>query len=198
MLSKRFPQKMTTLLCGKPLLQYVIDKTKDIGIRLVVATTDLPDEEPLIDIAINSGIRVHKGIPKDEAGQFIDIAEEYQSYYIMRLNGDSPCLNIPLIEKGLGKYDGYDVVTNIPSRTYPYGITLEIVRIETLKQAYPYMDVYEKEHTFPYFYKNKEHFNILEIINKEKPTDFRFTIDYPEDLERMNKYLCPDWCTKKQ
>lgn len=194
--SKRFPGKMVQHLCGQPLIQFVINRAKLVNSlsSLVVATTDRPVDDIIVEMTKQCGIDVYRGSTNDVASRFLKCVSNYGSDYFIRLNGDSPCIDVELVEQGISLCpQGYDIITNIPSRTFPYGISLEIVKAETFTRCYTMMTESDREHVTSYFYRNKGRFSLKEIINSgPERTDFRFTIDLPQDLERLNKLLKDD------
>lgn len=193
MRSRRFPGKMIQELCGQPLIKFVINRAKRINNLncLVVATTRRPVDDIIAEMAKQCQVNVYRGRTDDVVSRFLACAQEYNGDYFVRLNGDSPCIDTELVEEGIRLcLEGYDIISNLPSRTFPYGISLEIVKTETFNKSYPQMNKYEREHITSYFYRNKENFRLKEITNNASVRpDFRFTIDVPEDLERLNRFL---------
>lgn len=203
--SKRFPGKMTRALCGDPLLGFVIDRVKRVrGLKhIVVATTARSIDAPLSQVSSQYGVDVYKGNMDIDnvALRFLNCAKEYQATYLIRINGDSPCIDTELIEEGISYCGGnYDLITNILGRTFPYGISLEIIKTVTFESAYPLFSLSEKEHITSYFYRNKEFFSMKEVMNATLRNGFidRFTVDTPEDLRNLNVFFQRDknrkWC----
>ena len=129
--SSRFSDKMTQDLCGQPLIKFVIGQAKRIKNLsvLVVATTNRPIDDVIAEIAEQSCVNVYRGKVDDVASRFLECARKYNGDYLARLNGDSPCIDIDLVESGISLCPyGYDIITNVLSRTFPYGISVEIVK----------------------------------------------------------------------
>lgn len=194
--SSRFPGKMIQPLCDRPLITFIIDRVKMISSLdcLVVATTDRTIDDIIVEYSEKCGVDIFRGSTQDVASRFLDCATKYNSDYFVRFNGDSPCVDIDLINIGIDLCSkGYDIITNIPSRTFSYGISLEIIKTKTFRRIYPLMDVSDREHVTSYFYKNLSDFSMFEVLNQgNQHSDFRFTVDTPEDLERLNQFLKDD------
>ena len=47
---------------------------------------------------------------------------------------------------------------------------------------------FDREHVTPYFYKNPNKFSIGNVIQEKNQSNYRWTIDYNEDLELV-KYI---------
>jgi spore coat polysaccharide biosynthesis protein SpsF len=65
--SSRLPRKMLRPLAGRPALEHTLERARAArGIdRLVVATTDLPIDDPLARFAEDLGVEVFRGHPND-------------------------------------------------------------------------------------------------------------------------------------
>lgn len=191
--SSRLPGKMLMPLCGIPLLAFVVRRAKAIHRigSLVLATTDRPVDDPLEAAAHAIGIGVYRGELEDVAGRFLRCAQEHDASYFVRINGDSPCLDASLIDEGLAHCEtGYDLITNIVGRTFPEGISLEIVKVAALESIHALMSAADREHVTSFFYKNSDQFSIKAIRNQSLiTTTLRFTIDEAEDFDRMTEFL---------
>jgi spore coat polysaccharide biosynthesis protein SpsF len=194
--STRFPGKMVQPLCDQPLITFIINRVKQISSLdyLAVATTDRPIDNIIAEYSEKCGVDVFRGSTQDVALRFLNCASKYQCDYFVRFNGDSPCIDIELVKSGIDLCaKGYDIITNIPSRTFAYGISLEIIKTRTFSRVYPFMNESDREHVTSYFYRNKTNFSIHEILNNHShSTNFSFTIDIPQDLDRLNQFLKND------
>lgn len=187
MMSKRFPQKMMSELCGMSLLEYIICTARELPLdNIILAVTYLKEDDVLAEIGRAWGLEIDRGQPKNQAGQFIRCDDDYA----LRLNGDSPCINPDLIGRGMEFVgNGYDVISNIYTRTFPLGVSLEIIKLEALRWAYPYMTAQDKEYITSYLYRNNKQFKIKEILNTTDESALRLTVDFPEDVRRVNEHL---------
>ena len=189
MMSKRFPRKMLSQVYGMTLIEYIICRARELPVdRIILGVTYLEEDDVLAEIGRVWGLELDRGQPKNQVSQFIRCDDDYA----LRLYGDSPCINSELIARGMFFMDPdgmYDVITNICTRTFPLGVSLEIIKLEALRRAYPYMTAQDKEFITSYFYRNKEQFNIKEIFNGKDESDLRLTVDYPEDLGRISEHL---------
>jgi spore coat polysaccharide biosynthesis protein SpsF (cytidylyltransferase family) len=196
--SARLPGKALRRASGRPLIDYVIARAQRIPHldALVVATTDRPLDDPLADHVDSQGIAVHRGETSDVALRLLNCAQEFKGEYVVRLNGDSPFLDPDLIGQGI-EYcrDGTpDLVTNLPGRTFPYGISVEVVRVATLRQAHPHMEHPEdREDVTKYFYDHLQDFKAVTMRSQlEGLADARLVVDTEADFrmfETMVKSL---------
>ena len=197
MSSKRFPGKMAKSLCGVPLLEFVIMRAKESFYpnSVMVATSTNALDDRLAEIADYNRVECFRGDLVDVAGRLLSCATHNECDYFARINGDSPLLDEGLIHRGLAEcgMGNYDIITNVCDRTYPYGISLEIIKTSVFREAYGKMNAQQREHPFSYFYDNKENFKLLNISNTISfDEDLTFTVDSRSDLENLNEMLEDD------
>lgn len=187
--SSRLPGKVLADLQGKPLLQRVIERA--LAIRnvdcVLVATTVLPEDDPVVTCAIGCGVRVHRGAADDVLDRFAGAARLLEASTIVRLTADNP-LNDPkvaglVLARFLDLAPDVDYVSNTVEPTWPDGLDVEVFSREALDRAWHEASLQsEREHVTPYIYKHPERFRIDQVKHNENLSDLRWTVDYPEDL----------------
>jgi spore coat polysaccharide biosynthesis protein SpsF len=184
--SSRLPGKALLPVAGRHLVGYVIERARRIrGLdSVVLATTDRPIDDVLARYATECGIAVFRGSANDVARRLCDCASEKGADYLVRMNGDSPFLDPSLVEEGLGRIaDGFDLITSVTGSTFPYGVSVEIVRRETLCVALTDMSAEDREHVTRYFYRNASRYRICELTSDlPELSAARIVVDTPEDL----------------
>ena len=77
-----------------------------------------------------------------------------------------------------------DYASNILEETFPLGMHTEVFSIQALEKAHAEARLSdEREHVTPYIYRNPSIFNLQSIVNNENLSHYRWTVDYPEDLD---------------
>lgn len=91
---------------------------------------------PLKKFAIKNKITFFAGSKNNVAKRMLDAANSVKTDYVLRVNGDSPFLDKDLINKAINNkfFFRYNYHTNILNRTYPYGISLQIIRVKFLSK----------------------------------------------------------------
>ena len=111
---------------------------------------------------------------------------------LIRINGDSPLIDPKLIDKMIDifkkKISLVDILTNTNPRTFPKGQSIEIVRRKILKDNYPFMSSFDKEHVTSFFYKNQKRFKIKNVKNKNKIYKIKFAVDTKKDLVKLMRF----------
>jgi spore coat polysaccharide biosynthesis protein SpsF (cytidylyltransferase family) len=93
--STRLPGKMLSDINGKPLLQWVVDRCRLSNVDdVVVATTK--DSLPIIQYCMANKIHFYIGDENDIVSRLYHAAVKYNADVIIRVWGDSPCIE-PLV-----------------------------------------------------------------------------------------------------
>ena len=187
--SNRFPNKVLSLILGKPLLWHVINRTKQIKHdRIVVVTTRRKIDNKIVEIARNSGVDCFRGKTYDVLDRFFNAAIKYQADIIVRITADCPLIDPTISNMIIDKYleSGYDYVAT-DEQTFPKGVDTECFSFTALKKAWKKAkSKLEKEHVTPYIWKNPKKFRIHILINKRKEP-YRLVVDYENDLRLIRK-----------
>jgi spore coat polysaccharide biosynthesis protein SpsF len=191
--SSRFPGKVILPLAGKSLLVRMVERvnaSKNCG-RVVVATTYLENDDPIIDICKKNSIPFFRGHPTDLLDRHLNVGKKYDADAIVKIPSDCPLIDPFVIDKVIKYYmdniASFDYVSNLHPATYPDGNDVEIFSIESLEKAWEEADKQlEREHTTPYFWENPDKFNIGNVLwetGLDYSMSHRWTIDYEEDYK---------------
>lgn len=186
--SRRLPGKALTEVLGKPLIGYVIERALQIDAlsTVVVATTTRSVDDALVEYARSAGIAAFRGAVDNVAERCLRCAEAHRADFFVRLNGDSPFPDPSLIGGGLAiarRMRRLDLVSNLVDRTFPYGVAVEVINVETLERIIPTLDSAEAEHVTKRFYDRPGEFSIHQMVStKLGMPQARLVVDTPEDL----------------
>jgi spore coat polysaccharide biosynthesis protein SpsF (cytidylyltransferase family) len=191
--SSRLPGKSMTTVSGRPLIGYSLERSKSVaGVHdLTLATTDRSVDDELAAFASALGVNVFRGDADDVAGRLLLCAEDLRADYLIRLNGDSPFIDPRLVERGLQRLgEGCDVITTVPGGTFPYGVSVEIVRVDALRAAHALMTAEEEEHVTQHFYRNRDRFSICELTSPAPELSAaRMVVDTEDDLRAFERVV---------
>ncbi len=191
--SRRFPGKALAPLAGKTLLERCIDALHPAaGFAVILATTDRPLDDPLAAVAERAGIACFRGACDDVARRVGDCLERHGIDLFARVNGDSPFPNKGLISAGFSILEGggYDFVTNLVPRAFPYGISLEALRSDVFISRCPGFNPHQREHITAWFYENMDKCRAyFYTYTHGNDHDVRLVVDTPEDREILEKLL---------
>ena len=188
--SKRFKNKVMKIVYGKPLISYVIEsvkKSKKIK-KIVVATSTNKSDDKLVNFLIKNKINFYRGSLANVAMRLLDAAKIYRVPYFVRISGDSPFIDYKLINRAIDikkkLSNKYDLITNIFPRTFPSGMSVEIIKTKTLEKTIDKFSKFDLEHVTPYFYNNHKFFKIRNFKSQKKIKK-KYSIDRPIDLNRL-------------
>ncbi len=189
--STRLPGKALLDVGGRPLLSYALSfcqKIDDLD-SIAIATSTRAVDDPLSDFAKFHGIPCIRGSLDDVAERFLSAMKILNLDVAVRINGDSPLNNKTLISYGIKLFrsGNFDLVSNVPARSYPYGMSVEVVGRKAMEYACSVMsDAEHREHVTKYFYDNQDKFDIS-LIKSEvaEYSEVQLAIDTREDLDRF-------------
>lgn len=193
--STRLPGKIMRPLAGRPVLAHVIERVRACPLirEVVVATTALPRDDVVVELADSQGVRTHRGSEDDVLSRVYDAARGAD--VVVRVTADCPLLDPDLLERMLLRFTAareagraLDYLSNTIVRTYPRGLDAEIVTFEALERAYRQaIDPYEREHVTPYIYRHPEMFRIEPFTGERDLSGLRWTLDTEEDYRFLTE-----------
>ena len=195
--STRFPEKVLKTISGKTVLTRVLDQCKKVRSisTIVVATTTKAADDVIERLAESQGAEVFRGSEADVLSRYAESARKYALDWIVRVTSDCPLLDPnlvdQLIEKAISEDLDFVSISTKPggeiARSFPHGLDAEVYRREALLISdQEVTDPLEKEHVGVFITKNSNRFRIGILQNSEDLSFVRVTLDYPEDLERLN------------
>lgn len=197
--SSRFPNKATTQVGGKMLIQHCIDEVKKLEhVEIILATSSRDVDRPLVEIAEQNNIKWYTGDLNNVAKRVYDCITELKIDNFARINGDSPLIKSQLLKKGfqLMHENDCDLVTNLLPRRFPYGISVEIINGSTFRSLYSEIanSSYFAEHITSIFYEQQERFKICSIPYSSNldHSKIHLTVDTPEDKLMMDSLFSLD------
>jgi spore coat polysaccharide biosynthesis protein SpsF len=202
MTSQRLPKKSLLDVNGKPLLQYILERLEKCSSlkTVVVATSSDSSDDPIAEFCKRLGIECYRGSLMNVAERFDVVAKAFSLSGFVRLSGDSPLLDHALIERAIDifKKGDWDLVTNIQTRSYPKGESVEVCRSITFAETLSQMTSDEdREHVTKYHYRNPDKFKIYNFEMEENHGTLQLSVDTATDLKAITSILSlmtkPHW-----
>lgn len=137
--STRLPGKVLMPLDIHPVLGWVVAAIQRAGAdEVVVATSDLEQDNPIVEFCENVGVRCIRGSESDVLSRFVRAAEETGADILVRTTGDCPLLDPQVIREviKLREMTGADYATNTDPPTYPDGLDVEVFTRTALMAAH--------------------------------------------------------------
>lgn len=192
--SSRLPNKIFLEAGGQPFLYYHIQRLRDAGLPIIVATTNDGSEKPIVEFCKRNNLPCFCSDEHNVLKRFYECAKKFNVSTIIRVTSDCPLIDGKLIAKAVETYQTFDDLTyysNAIERTYPRGMDFEIFSFRLLRDAFENAeDSSDKEHVTPYIWKNKSgNVKIKHSLNKEDNSNFRITLDTAEDQLLLTKLI---------
>ena len=189
--SQRCPGKSLELIGNVPVVELVLRRLAKAErlARVVLATSDLERDAPLADLATKAGFPVFRGSETDLVGRYLAAAERHaDNDNLVRATGDNVFMDWREIDRVVefGVAGGWDFVgfTNSVHKDRINDFGGEFLRFSSLRKVSEMTrDPHDREHVFPYFYKNPDKFSVTRIeVSAELHSPIKLDLDYPEDL----------------
>jgi len=194
MSSRRFPKKMMAPLYGIPLLHFVYKRClRSVVKNVVVATSTDASDDILAHYCQNNKIPVVRGSLENVLSRYIKAAELLGVNKIIRVCGDTPFVDIDLMGLFLRKLEKENLEYIAPNRsTCLAGFFFEVLTLDALKKVFRLTHKPEDlEHVTKYILDFPEKFSVVRenVELHPKLLTSKYTIDFPEDLEKAEKVL---------
>lgn len=194
--STRLPGKVLLPIGARPLMEHVVRRLRAASTIdvVVVATSELPRDEPVRAFCTHHDVPVFAGDETDVLDRFYRAARALEADTIVRITADCPLVDPAVVDALVslfadGDFDHVGVATGAVAATtgyrrYPDGLDAECLSFSALEQAWQEAtEPYDREHVTPYLYAVPGRFRNGVL---EAPVDLgehRWTVDTPADLE---------------
>jgi len=185
--STRFPKKVMRSISDIPLIEILLtrlSKSKYID-QIVLATTDDPLNQSLINHVENLGYDVYEGSENDVLNRYYQAAVLHHADIIVRITGDCPLIDPEIVDSVITAFKNgkVDYASNNYPPTYPDGLDTEVFSFTSLQKAWKQANQpHDREHVTPYI-RESGCFSTLNVTNINDLSDERWTVDEPEDFE---------------
>ena len=199
--SKRLPSKVFEDICGKPMLQWVIDACKDGAGYLnrpgpmnnldVSVTLLIPKGDP-IKAAFGEKLRIIEGDEDDVLSRYKELADYRAADFVVRITGDCPLIPPPVIAKAVNVAvkNNIDYVSNVDERLRVSfdGMDCEVISRNLLE--YTHFNATSKgdrEHVTTFIRRDglPKDFTMAHIIGYVDLAGLKLSVDTDEDLARV-------------
>jgi spore coat polysaccharide biosynthesis protein SpsF len=203
--SKRFPRKVMTPLCGRPMLWHVLARAKRIpGVDFViVAIPEAQENKEIGDYAMTLGcdVFIGKGIEEDDVLTRVHrAAYHFGVELIVRVTHDCPLLDpkvsgevVALAERlSRQHYPGALVYASncYPERTYEKGLDTEAFPFNTLDQANIHTPIGPwREHVTPWMQTTAKVLKgSIRSLAPERAKE-NWCVDFVEDVKTVERIM---------
>lgn len=193
MTSRRLPGKVLADIGGQPSLRLQMSRLRRATEldALVVATSDDPSDEAIVDLCAEMRIPVVRGPLLDVLERYRLAAEPLGADGIVRLTADCPFIDPDVVDRVVARWRAgtEDFVSNCAEpRTYPVGMDTEVMSWSALRaSAAEATAPEEREHVTPFVRTRPDRFPAARVDLDPPRADVRLTLDTPDDLARLRE-----------
>lgn len=192
--SSRLPGKMLLPIAGITLIDRVMDRL--LAVRnvkgVIVATSDDPTDDILCRHCDKASYPVFRGSLNNVADRFSCLLKQENAAAFVRISGDSPLVDPALISRCVDIYrvGDFDIVSNIVSRSFPKGQSVEVVDSKTFLAALPRItSIHDIEHVTQFFYRRPAEFKIHSVTREPALGDMQLSVDTLEDAHMIERII---------
>ena len=188
MASSRLPGKILADVCGRPLLERVVNRARR-AVQLdevVVATTDQPADDATAATNAALDVPCFRGSETDVLDRYLHAARAHRADVVVRLTADCPLLEPAVIDRVTTQLidAGCDYASNTIDCTYPDGLDAEAMTLTALECAWREANrASQREHVTPFIRENPARFRLASVRSARDLSALRWTVDTPQDLE---------------
>jgi Spore coat polysaccharide biosynthesis protein F, CMP-KDO synthetase homolog len=187
--STRLPGKVLLDLCGKTVLGRVVERTSRMTrIKdMVVATSNLESDDAVEDECRRLGVTCFRGSEDDVLDRFRGAAQALGAQQCVRITADCPLIDPQVSDDIVARFEAadppVDYASNKIPQSFPRGLDTEVFTREALERSAKWArKPYHRTHVTAYMYQTPELFTLLSVVSDVDRSDWRWTIDTPEDL----------------
>jgi len=189
--STRLPGKALLPLAGRPMLTWTMERCLASGKPVYLATSDRQLDQPLAELAEGYGLKTFSGDTSNVLKRAADAAEYFGLETLVRVSGDSPFLPPSLINQACDVHQNErpDLTTNVFPRTYPPGISVEVLETSLMQKTLTATsDPENLEHVTRFVYGQPSKFLIrnIEAATPDAYHGLHLAVDTAHDYEQAS------------
>ena len=191
--SRRLHQKALLPINGVPSIERCLINCLSVSDvdHVVLATSNLPQDDPLEKFTLDGKIKVVRGDPDNVAKRMADAAELTSADIILRITGDNPAVSPEIVEyliKDHLKSDA-EFTASLPNQC-PTGTDANVINVSALLRLLNHSKLLTHTEYLNAYFENNLHIfkvNLVKLPNKFRYPDWRLTLDEKQDLEMFEK-----------
>lgn len=190
--SSRLPGKALLDVAGMPALQHLLERVKQAKSldRIVFCTTTNDEDTPLAQLALATGVSVHRGPVEDVLGRMLGALDGHEVDVVLRITGDDILVDPIYIDRGLQHHLKSNAEYS-DLKALPSGTEVEFFDVQLLKEIHRLArDPNGTEYLTFYVTHHKNQYRISNVpVDDRHAHDWRLTLDTKEDYEVILTFL---------
>jgi len=192
MRSTRLPGKVMLDVGGMPALQHLFERLKQVRRteKIVLCTTKEPEDGPLVELAVRSGVHYFRGPTEDVLARMLGALEDHSVDVILRVTGDDILVDPDYVDRAIQ----YHLCVNAEYsdlKKLPSGTEVEVFDVALLRDLWQgAKDRGGTEYLTAYVASHSDQFRITRVpVEESHARSWRLTLDTPEDYQVIRTFL---------
>jgi spore coat polysaccharide biosynthesis protein SpsF len=188
--STRLPKKVMKPIHGKPMIVHMLDRLKiaQSPDEIIICTSSISQDDPLVEIAENEGVQHYRGHPEDVLLRLTRAAEKFRVDTVISCTADNPFVDPEYIDRLVEFHleHGYDYtkIEGLPFGTFSYALSYS-----AMMRACEIKAQVDTEVWGGYFTETGQF--SWGVMSVEDPSlrwpELRLTVDTPQDFELIKR-----------
>jgi sialic acid synthase SpsE/spore coat polysaccharide biosynthesis protein SpsF (cytidylyltransferase family) len=194
--SRRLPGKILKTIHGRTVLNYITQRIERAVplLPLVIATSRDQSDDCIDAFCRHAQLPCFRGELEDVSKRFIECAELHRFDFATRINGDNIFVDIESLQSmlAIANTNHFDFISNVPGRTFPYGMSIEIVRTDFYREQFSkFSSEADKEHVTSWLYEHPDVGKRYVFVNRICPqaAGLQLALDTAEDLQNLTTII---------
>lgn len=159
--SSRLPGKILMEIENLPILHHIHNRLRKIfsNEQLVITTSQEATDDKITDYCEKHNFNFFRGSLNNVADRVNSVAQKSDWEYIIRINGDNLFIDLATLSTMIDICNNgdYDFISNVQGRTFPYGMSIEIIKCCFYNDILPLLATPRyQEHVTLYLYEHPE------------------------------------------
>ncbi|UML70488.1 aminotransferase class III-fold pyridoxal phosphate-dependent enzyme [Leptospira interrogans] len=189
--STRFPNKVLQKIEGKPLIELLFSRlarSKALN-EIILATSNLANDNLLVDLVKNLGFGVYRGSENDVLSRYYQAAKYKKADVVVRITGDCPLIDSNIVDQVINKFfrDQVDYCSNVDPPMYPDGLDVEVFNFQALEKSYNLAQKENYREHVTTFIRESNEFKKSSLGYHTDLSSLRWTVDELVDFEVIKK-----------
>jgi len=190
--STRLPGKATLEIGGMPTLQHLCERLKQAHSldRIVLCTTEEPEDDSLVQLAEHSGVHWFRGPTEDVLGRMLGALEGEDVDLAVRVTGDDILVDPDYLDRAVSHHLRVNAEYS-DLKALPSGTEVEVFDVALLRDLWLLArDSSGTEYLTTYIAYHRDQFRTTSVpVDGRHSHRWRLTLDTPEDFKVICKLL---------
>jgi len=187
--STRLKKKVLLDVNGKPVLKYLTDRLKaNFDGKIIICTSTHHSDDPIEKFSKKENLLCFRGSEEDVLDRYYEACKLFSIDKLYIVYGDEPFTDIETMNENFELLDNKIPMwiknDSLPEGTYGYGMTFKGIEFINNNKLADNLEVWQ-------LMASKMSIKTIELKTDKREyfDNFRFTIDYTEDLEVFSKII---------